>query len=124
MINTFDCDGVLDFEGVPGIYPGPSDVIITGRSYEEYRETERMLRSRGILNKVFYNPLPFNAKTRISSGQHKANIITGLIAMGIDIGMHFEDDPVQISEIKKVHPHLKIVHVSSDLVDLENKKRD
>ena len=34
--------------------------------------------------------------------------------MGYEIGMHFEDDPVQIKEIKKVHPDLYIVHLQRE----------
>ena len=36
IINGFDIDGVLNLgNGKCGIHPGPNDVIITGRSYEE-----------------------------------------------------------------------------------------
>ena len=59
-INTFDIDGVITV----GLYPGPDDVIITGRSYEEAPETYAMLRSKGINNPVYFNPLPFDKKTR------------------------------------------------------------
>lgn len=53
FINTFDCDGVITL----GIYPGPNDKIITGRSFEERTETLEYLRSKGINNDVFFNNL-------------------------------------------------------------------
>ena len=53
-INSFDIDGVIYFgEEVNGVRPGEDDVIITGRSFTEREETEKMLRSRGIYNKVY-----------------------------------------------------------------------
>ena len=39
-INAFDIDGVIHLgDGICGIRPGPGDVIITGRSFEEEEET-------------------------------------------------------------------------------------
>lgn len=99
-INSFDCDGVITL----GIYPGPNDVIITGRSYEEEEETIAYLRSRGIMNEVIFNPLKFDEKTRETSGIHKANTINCLYERGISVKFHFEDDPIQINAMK---PHLK-----------------
>jgi len=55
-INTFDIDGVIFLEEHDGIYPGPIDIIITGRSYEETEETLAMLNRKGIKNKVYFNP--------------------------------------------------------------------
>jgi hypothetical protein len=120
MINTFDIDGVIYLGKYDGIYPGKGDIIITGRSVEEKPETLRMLNSKGIDNEVFFNPLPFDQKSRLTSGQHKGKIIKELIDAGIKHGVHFEDDEIQIEEIRKIVPGVRIVHVVSDLVTKEN----
>lgn len=118
-INSYDIDGVI-YMGTQhrGIRPHDNDVIITGRSVEESKETLQMLRKNGINNQVYFNPLPVLAKTRITSGRHKADMILALQLSGYDIGIHFDDDPVQISEIKKVHPYLNVVHLVNELVPL------
>jgi hypothetical protein len=119
-INTFDIDGVIYLGEYNGIYPGAGDVIITGRSYEETDETLAMLDRKGIRNTVFFNPLRFDQKTRESSGRHKARVILSLRELGLEHGVHFEDDEVQIAEIKKLIPEVRIVHVVSDIVTKEN----
>ena len=59
-INAFDIDGVIHLgQGACGIRPGPSDIIITGRSWEEEPETLAFLRRNGIFNLVFFNPVRF-----------------------------------------------------------------
>ena len=120
-INSFDIDGVIYMgENIGGVYPGPDDVIITGRSKEEEPETLAMLHKKGITNEVYMNPLPFNQKSRVSSGQHKGRTMFYLEEMGYRINCHFEDDEVQAAEIKKMMPHVNIVMVTSDLVEKEN----
>lgn len=121
-INTYDIDGVIYLgEGIDGLYPGKVDIIVTGRSYEESPYTLRMLHDRGIKNGVYFNPVPFKDKTRVTSGQHKGYIIKMLIEEhGYEHGVHFEDDEVQIEEIQKIVPNVRIVHVVSDLIDKEN----
>jgi hypothetical protein len=107
-----------------GVYPGPNDVIITGRSYQERISTLEFLRSNGINNEVFFNPLPFNEKTRESSGQHKGNVLNKLKDAGYTIQLHYEDDLVQIQEIKKLCPWLNVIHVNTNgLIELENVER-
>ena len=120
MINTFDIDGVINLGKYDGIYPGKDDIIITGRSFEEIPETHRMLETKGIYNKVYFNPVTFDDKTRLTSGQHKGKIILSLIEEGYTHGVHFEDDEIQIEEIKKIVPGVRIVHVVSNLVEKEN----
>lgn len=123
--NSFDIDGVIYLGEFGGVYPGPSDIIITGRSFEEADETLAMLRSKGIHNEVFFNPLPFAKKTRISSGEHKARVINQLKANGrIDVAVHFEDDPVQILAINANCPGVKTVMLVHDLVEKENIRHD
>lgn len=119
-MNSFDIDGVIYIGSKrTGIFPGPSDVIITGRSYQEMPETLAMLWSRGIYNMVYFNELPFDQKTRESSGAHKAKWIREL---GIDV--HFEDDPVQAAVIKKECPRTHLVMVTSSLMGFENERHD
>jgi hypothetical protein len=122
-INTFDIDGVITI----GIFPGPDDVIITGRSFEESKETYAMLRSKGINNPVFFNPIPFDKKTRQSSGTHKGMTIEYLVKCGTNVLVHFEDDEIQKKEIEEHldkaffgHNKVTIVHVVHDLTEKEN----
>ena len=116
-INTFDIDGVIDFgDTYTGVRPCVNDIIITGRSVHTEREaTEKMLRDRGINNMLFMNDLRRDDPEygRQASGRFKAKMITMLKKQGYDIGMHFEDDKIQIDEIKKEHPdlHLSLIHI-------------
>lgn len=119
-MNSFDIDGVI-FMGVgrTGVFPGPHDVIITGRSVEEKAETIAMLRERGITNHVYFNPIPFDKKTRESSGQHKAYVINMLGGL---IDIHFEDDPIQADVIRQSCPNVNLVLLEHSLVDKENQR--
>lgn len=120
-INTFDIDGVIFVnEDIGGVYPGVNDVIITGRSAEEKAETERMLLKRKIRNKVYFNPLPFDQKTRRSSGEHKAAVLNRLLAEGYVIGCHFEDDEIQIAAINELCPQVPVIHLVHTLTNKEN----
>lgn len=121
-INSFDIDGVIYLGEYDGIYPGKNDIIITGKSIEETEVTLKMLHSRGIYNQVFFNPIPFDKKTRVSSGEHKAKTIKMLIESGYKHGVHFDDDDIQIEVIKKEIPNIRIVHVVSNLTEKENVK--
>lgn len=121
ITNSFDIDGVITV----GLYPGPNDVLITGRSYEEAPETYAMLRSKGIHNAVFFNKLPFDKKGRKSSGTHKGYTIKELIQAGVNIKVHFEDDEVQKAEIGRVLDcygikGVTVVHIVHDLTEKEN----
>jgi hypothetical protein len=119
-VNGFDIDGVIH-QGVfgAGIRPGLNDIIITGRSLEESKETLFFLRKNGINNIVFFNPVSFNEKTRKSSGTHKAKTINKLLEMGIKINLFFEDDEVQAAEIQKA-TSVTVVRVISNHVEKEN----
>ncbi|MDR2492631.1 MAG: hypothetical protein LBD25_04140 [Coriobacteriales bacterium] len=114
-INSYDLDGVITL----GITPGPDDIIITGRSFEEARETYRYLHSRGILNAVFFQPRPFASKTRESSGAHKGMLLQQLLHNGVRVEKHFEDDEVQKQEIEKL-VDIPVVHLVHDLTEKEN----
>ncbi len=114
-INTFDIDGVIYFgEKVTGVRPCDGDIIITGRPFSDREETIKMLESRSIYNTVFMNPLSRGDNPhygRKASGIWKGHMIQYLKDLGYEIGIHFEDDPVQIKEIEKRHPDLSIVHL-------------
>ncbi len=117
-INGFDCDGVITV----GIHPGPNDIIITGRSFEEHIETFDMLRNKGIHNDVYFNPLPYEKKTRETSGQHKATVLTHLKKTGVIIENFFEDDPIQWEIIERECPWVNVIHVVHDLTNKENER--
>ena len=110
-MNGFDIDGVISI----GIYPGPNDIIITGRSFEEEEETTIFLKNRGISNKVYFNPIPFDEKTRESSGIHKAIKIKELKPE-----FFFEDDPIQWDIIMALCPQVKVVKIDHNFTEKEN----
>lgn len=120
-VNTFDIDGVIYINSeVRGVYPGEEDFIITGRSFEEQPETLEMLHGREIFNHVFFNPLPFDSKTRESSGKHKAFTIKELQTMGFTVKCHFEDDEIQAEIIRRECPDITVVMLVHDLTNKEN----
>lgn len=122
MIASFDIDGVI-FMGwdLPGVYPGPNDIIITGRSFEEREETLVMLKERGIKQIPFFNPLSYEAKTRESSGLHKSAILNMLLKEGLDIKIHYEDDPIQ-AEIIRNMVDIYVVELRHELINKENER--
>ena len=120
IINSFDIDGVIYMGRYGGVFPGPHDIIITGRSKEEEPETSAMLLSKGITNEIYMNPIPFNQKTRKSSGRHKGMTLFYLEEMGMRFGIHFEDDPIQAEIIREMMPHINVVLLQHDLVEKEN----
>ena len=124
IINSFDIDGVIYMGKFGGVYPGPSDIIITGRSDEEMVETIEMLQFKGIDNPLYMNPLPYSQKSRVSSGQHKGRTLFYLESIGYRFGCHFEDDPIQAHEINKIMPHIHVVMLNHNLVEKENVRRD
>jgi len=124
MINSFDIDGVIYMGKYEGVFPGPHDIIITGRSKEEEPETSAMLLSKGISNKVYMNPTPFDNKTREDSGRHKGQTLFYLEQIGMRFGIHFEDDPVQAEIISKMMPHINVVLLQHELVEKENVRHD
>ena len=120
-INSFDIDGVLWMgHSFNGVHPGADDIIITGRSIDERPETLAMLEDKGIHNPVYFQWTKFENKTREGSGQHKGNVLLALREQGIHIGIHFEDDEIQIAEILKIVPDQKIVHLKHNLVPKHN----
>jgi hypothetical protein len=121
-VNSYDIDGVILLDDTyQGVTPTEKDVIITGRSEEEKEYTLEALHERDIWNKVYFNPLPFNKKTRESSGVHKANVLTELYKGGVyNIRLHFEDDPIQAAIIELRCPWIKVILLQHNLVNKEN----
>lgn len=119
-MNSFDFDGVISV----GIFPGPDDIIVTGRSYEEKEETEAWLAARHIGNTVYYNSLRFDEKTRESSGEHKAKTFIRLKTEGKPVTIHFEDDDIQAAVIERNCPWIHVVRVTHDLTEKENVRYD
>ncbi len=130
IVNGFDIDGVIHLgNGVCGIRPGPGDVIITGRSYEEEAETLAFLQKNGIHNPVFFNQCHYDEKSRASSGWHKGETIKILHRAGISIQYFFEDDEVQkagiekkIEEVSAWNIITKVIHVNNPHVAKENRR--
>lgn len=126
-IASYDLDGVIYMgPNLPGVYPGPLDIIITGRSFEEEPETNSMLRNRGIQNIVFFNPLKFDEKSRESSGEHKAWTLNRLKNSSKMLApvIHFEDDEVQAAIIEARCPWIKVVKLVHNLTEKENIRHD
>lgn len=117
-MNGFDIDGVLYF-GMdrPGIRPGPDDVIISGRSWEETPETIEFMVRHGINNRIYLNPAMRADKTREGSGAHKAATLNALREAGEVVDLFFEDDPVQAEIIKRSAPWVNVVMVVHDLTE-------
>jgi len=117
-VNSFDIDGVIYFgEDVTGVRPCENDIILTGRPYHDREATEKMLHSRGIYNTIYMNPLDRYDNPiygRKASGIFKGQMINMLKDLGIEVQMHFEDDPIQIKEIRKRCPNVSIVHCKRD----------
>jgi hypothetical protein len=118
-MNSFDFDGVISI----GVYPGPGDIIITGRSIEEEKETYAFLRSRRIFNRVYFNSIPFANKTRESSARHKVDTLQVLADAGVSINIHFEDDPIQ-ADIIESSGLVNVVRLWHDLTNKENVRYD
>jgi len=129
-VNGFDIDGVIHLgDGVCGIRPGPGDVIITGRSFEEEAETLAFLRRNGINNPVFFNQCHYEEKSRTGSGNHKAETIKLLHRAGLSVQYFFEDDEVQKAEIERGIEEVstwgigtKVIHVNNPHVKKENRR--
>ena len=119
-MNIFDFDGVVSV----GVYPGPDDIIITGRTIEEAAIVAAYLTPREIFCPVYFNPITLADRTtgtdrsRTCSGNHKAAIISMLKENGVPIGNVFEDDILQLDILRKIHPDLNYVWLVHELVTM------
>ena len=66
---------------------------------------------------IYPGPKDFN--DRKQSGQSKAKWFQHLKWLGYRINIHFDDDPIQIGEIKKECPDIECVHIHHHLVPKE-----
>lgn len=114
-MNGYDIDGVI----TAGLIPGPQDIIVTGRSYEESAETIQMLRRRGIFNAVYFNPVSFHDKGLANSGRWKAKVICLF-----DLDKFYEDDPYQINVINDYIRNHGDRLVATEIVQVGNRKDD
>jgi len=115
----YDFDGVISI----GITPrSETDVIITGRCWDEQDEIKAILKERGIKCKVYFNPITLaqrgnhTVEARTLSGNHKAFTIENLLDNGVNITRFFEDDPIQYQIIQEKHPQIQLVNIVSSLV--------
>lgn len=116
-ISTFDFDGVVYFgPNSPGVFPGPSDLIITGRSWEEKEKTEAWCDRFGIKNRIYFSKVPVALRTREISGYHKAVTLLEL-SKTMKIVRHFEDDPIQKAIIEAIVPTIPVVHLVHELTE-------
>lgn len=118
-INTFDYDGVINLgHGYTGVKPCENDIIVTGKPISEYTELRMKLNSMDINNHVIMNPISRSSDEygREASGKWKAKVLT-LLKECYDIGIHFEDDPIQIEEIRQRHSDIEIVYLRHGLVE-------
>lgn len=127
-MNSYDFDGVLYLgPGRKGFLPREEDVIVTGRSYEEQKVTMQHLRELGISTdkEIYFAPWKWESKTRVLSGIHKARTLAMMISSGMEIQIHFEDDPVQAEIIERaLGDKLTVVLIHHDLTEKENVKHE
>jgi hypothetical protein len=120
-MNSYDIDGVIYLgEGRKGLLPRPEDVIISGRSWDEYGTTQDQFTKLGVPVECVIYLAPWNItyKTRRLSGLHKANTLNMLIGMmNKDIQIHFEDDPVQADIIRQFVPGIEVVMITHNLTE-------
>lgn len=120
-MNSYDIDGVIYLgEGRKGLLPRSEDVIISGRSCEEYLITMAQFDALDIPEEcpVYLAPWKIPHKTRRLSGLHKANTLNMLIGQqGKNIQIHFEDDPVQADIIRQFVPSVEVVMITHNLTE-------
>ena len=115
QIDTYDFDGVIYFgDENPGVRPGPHDIIVTGRSFQEKEKTVAWCSRYGITNQIIFSKVPLDLKTREISGYHKALTLRELLK-DYRIEKHFEDDPIQKEIIEAMVPSIKVVHLVHNL---------
>ena len=103
-VNIYDFDGVITC----GVCPRPGDIVVTGRGYNEctfvYRAFDEIMGEEGahLAFPFYFNPKTKEmGRTREDSGHHKAGILERLLRAGIEIGLIFEDDPIQAQIIQE-----------------------
>lgn len=110
QVNIYDFDGVTSI----GVTPRPGDIIITGRTIDEYSVVFDYLKKIDMLDKVmvYFNTINYETRgdhtpeARLYSAIHKASIIKMLLNNNVPIGYYFEDDPLQLEAVLKENPSM------------------
>ena len=124
VVNMFDFDGVTR----EGNHPSPGDVIITGRTFEEFEIVVEYLKKHHLMVPVYFNPVHLRDRgnhcdaARQHSGMHKVKIIQLLKDNEVNIGKFHEDDPIQAELIKAHHPDVEVVKYPFDHKNNEDDK--
>lgn len=110
QVNIYDFDGVTSI----GVTPRPGDIIITGRTIDEYSVVFDYLKKIDMLDKVmvYFNTINYETRgdhtpeARLYSANHKARIIKMLLDNNVPIGYYFEDDPLQLETVLDKNPSM------------------
>ena len=118
-VDVYDFDKVI----TNGVYPSNRDVIVTGRSYEEYSYVYEYLKRNHIpLIPIYFNPIELkyretdNDNARIRSAYHKVSIVKLLLANRVPIRNFYEDEPIQYAIIKANLPQVECVLVDEQFL--------
>ena len=119
-MNIFDFDGVTSI----GLHPRSTDVIVTGRSFEECEVIYSYMRDNNFSCPVYFNPISLEKretgteKSRLCSASHKSKLILMFLENSAEIDYIFEDDPFQLEIIRSNLPESlrsKVVLIDSNL---------
>lgn len=118
MINSYDFDGVVYIPRHRGLVPRQNDIIVTGRVVSERQFVEGVLEDHKIkVAEVFLNNIELYERTRYKSAVHKGTTLNKLRDASLEIGLHFEDDPLQAEVVKELCPWLNVVLLTHNLVE-------
>lgn len=115
---SWDFDGVLS-TGRFTLDKAVRNVVVTGRTIDEYPFVYNRLYELGMVLPVYFNPISLRKrgdhtlKARVYSGNHKINVLTAL-KKNFSTMVHYEDDPLQVAMIKQALPRLKVIFVEND----------
>lgn len=94
----YDIDGVL----TKGYQPSPGDVVISGRTFQEYDAAAK--RAAQIC------PVYIRGVGKFGDDKHAGEFKASMIKQ-LGVTKFYEDSATQISIIKRVNPDCEIVHV-------------
>lgn len=98
--DVIGADFDLTWTDFPEIW-GKVDVIVTGRSWEEFQDYQDL--KEGPDKPVFFGTYPMSDKSMVDRATHKADIINK-----IGITEYYEDDPRDADIIKILCPGCKL----------------
>ncbi len=93
-----------DFDGTWTRHPeiwGKVDLIITGRSWEEYEDFKDLKEGPDV--PVFFGEYGIDQKDRVTRAKHKADVINK-----IEVTDYYEDDPVDAEVLRILCPYTEI----------------